>query len=147
MKILALIPPTLILAASYAEHSSLAQENCKDDRPYGACIVEGTPANPMSTFNKQALTMNPKALCTEPGAEVEIRITPRRQSPPDSIRIVAKDDSNEDWLRGSNDDPDNPDTIRIKIPDDVADGNYDFYVVDEDTGQCLDPRWEVNRGR
>ncbi len=70
-------------------------------------------------------------------------ITPRNQSPLGSVIIAAKDLQNAVWLLGSNSDPENPDEIKISIPENVPHGQYGYVVVDTESGACLDPRWDV----
>ena len=125
--------------------NTLAKFNCVDDRPFGDCIVEGSKANPTPHLAKtgNGLQMTPKALCTKASANVTVTITPRNQSPPGTVIIAAKDLQNAVWLLGTNSDAANPDTIKIAIPEDVADGQYHYVVIDTVTGDCLDPRWEV----
>ena len=126
--------------------NTLAKFNCVDDRPFGDCIVEGSKANPTPHLAKtgNGLQMTPKALCTQPSANVTVTITPRNQSPPGTVIIAAKDLQNAVWLLGTNSDPDNPDEIKISIPENVDTGDYDFVVVDTESGDCLDPRWHVD---
>lgn len=123
--------------------NTLANFNCVDDRPFGECKIEGTKANPTPQLVKtgNGLQMTPKALCTQASANVTVRIRPPNSSPPGTIIIAAKDLQNAVWLLGTN--SDNPDEIKVSIPSTVATGEYDFVVVDTESGHCLDPRWEV----
>lgn len=125
--------------------NTLAMFSCQDDRPFGDCVVAGSKAKPELTLHKAAggLGMTPKAVCTKASAEVTVKITPRNQSPLGSVIIAAKDLQNAVWLLGSNSDPERPDEIRISIPENVAVGQYEYVVVDTESGDCLDPRWDV----
>ena len=143
MKILAIVAVVLVLTAGCAPQNNLTLFGCKIDRPSKNCSVSGSPANPDLNFNKNGLVINPNNVCTEKGAEVTIKITPANQSPLGTIIVFAKIPISNPWLIGSNNDPANPDTIKIKIPDSVPDGDYDYLIFDTVTGNCLDPRWEV----
>lgn len=123
--------------------NTLAKFNCVDDRPFGDCKIEGTKANPTPKLLKtgNGLKMTPKALCTKASANVTVTITPPNSSPPGTIIIAAKDLQNAVWLLGSN--TGNPDEIKISIPENVDDGQYEYVIVDTESGDCLDPRWDV----
>jgi hypothetical protein len=128
-----------------AEQNTLTRFNCVIERPDGDCKVEGSRANPTPKLHKTGsrLNMTPKALCTQPSADVVVTITPPNSSPPGTVIIAAKNLQNAVWLLGTNSDPDNPDVIRISIPDTVEKKKYQYVVVDTSTGACLDPRWDV----
>ena len=128
-----------------AKQNTLAEFNCVIDPYDGPCVIAGTPANPTLGIRKNAngLQVTPKALCTQAPADVTVTITPRGKSPPGTIIIAAKNLQNAVWLLGSNSDAANPDEIKVSIPEEVADGQYHYVVVDTETGDCLDPRWEV----
>lgn len=128
-----------------AEQNTLTMFNCVIDRPVGNCKIEGTKANPTPKLHKtgNGLRMTPKALCTQPSAEVTVKITPPNTSPVGTVIIAAKNLQNAVWLLGTNSNAADPDEIKISIPDEVADGQYHYVVVDTETGDCLDPRWDV----
>jgi hypothetical protein len=123
--------------------NTLAKYSCVDDRPFGDCRIEGTKANPTPKLHKtgNGLKMTPKALCTQASANVTVTITPANSSPPGTVIIAAKDLQNAVWLLGSN--TGNPDEIKISIPENVDDGQYEYVIVDTESGDCLDPRWDV----
>jgi hypothetical protein len=127
-----------------AEQNTLKMFNCVVDTPVGPCQIEGTKANPTPHLAKTAngLRMTPTALCTQPSAEVEVTITPHNSSPPGTVIIAAKNLQNAVWLLGSNSDDQN--VIKVSIPEQVASGKYHYVVVDTVTGECLDPRWDVD---
>jgi hypothetical protein len=130
-----------------AEHNknTLASFNCVIDPYPGPCAIAGTKANPTPGLRKtgNGLQMTPKALCTQAPADVTVTITPPNTSPPGTIIIAAKNLQNAVWLLGTNNNPENPDEIRVSIPQDVENGKYHYVVVDSVTGDCLDPRWDV----
>ena len=140
--ILVLISTALV---GCAEQNTLTSFNCVIDRPVGDCKVEGSRANPTPHLAKtgNGLQMTPKALCTQPSANVTVTITPRNQSPPGTVIIAAKNLQNAVWLLGTNNNPENPDEIRISIPENVKKKPYEYVVIDTVTGACLDPRWDV----
>ena len=129
------------------DKNTLALFNCVIDSYTGPCAIEGTKANPTPGLRKSGdgLKMTPKALCTQPSANVTVTITPPNKSPPGTVIIAAKNLQKAVWLLGTNNDPDNPDEIRISIPDPekVDKGEYHYVIVDSVTGDCLDPRWDV----
>lgn len=134
-----------LVGCAQQKPNTLAKFNCVDDRPFGDCIIEGSKANPTPKLVKtgNGLNMTPKALCTQRSANVTVTIKPPNQSPPGTVIIAAKDLQNAIWLLGTNSDPDNPDEIKISIPANVDNGKYEYVVVDTESGDCLDPRWDV----
>lgn len=129
-----------------AEQNTLAMFDCDIDTYVGPCAIEGTPAKPTPKLHKtgDGLKMTPKALCTQSPADVVVTINPPNKSPPGTVIIAAKNLQNAVWLLGTNSDPDNPDEIRISIPEGVEKKKYYYVVVDTETGDCLDPRWHVD---
>jgi len=127
-----------------ADQNTLTAFNCVIDKPVGPCQTEGTKANPTPKLHKtgSGLKMTPKALCTQPLADVVVTITPPNSSPPGTMIIAAKNLQNAVWLLGTN--SDNPNEIKISIPEEVAERQYHYVVVDTATGECLDPRWDVD---
>ena len=134
-----------VVLSGCAEQNTLTLFNCEIDPYPGPCVIAGTPASPTLGIRKtgNGLQVTPKALCTKASANVTATITPPNSSPPGTVIIAAKDLQNAVWLLGTNSDPDNPDVIRISIPEEVEKKNYHYVVVDTVTGNCLDPRWEV----
>jgi hypothetical protein len=128
-----------------ADQNTLTQFNCVIDPNIGPCKIEGTKANPTPKLIKtgNGLQMTPKALCTQPSADVTVTIKPPNSSPAGTVIIAAKDLQNAVWLLGTNSDAANPDEIRISIPEEVKQKQYHYVVVDTVTGDCLDPRWDV----
>lgn len=118
---------------------------CDVDRPVRKCTIEGSKSNPTPKLHKtgSGLTMTPKSLCTEPGADVIVSITPPGSSPLGTVIIASKRLQDAVWFVGSNNDPANPDQIKISIPPKADKGNYEYVIVDTATDKCLDPRWEV----
>ncbi len=139
---LALISTALAGCSGY---NQLTAFGCEVDRPIGVCKIEGSKANPTPKLHKtgNGLNMTPKSLCTEPGANVTITITPTGSSDLGTVLVAAKNLQKAVWFLGSNDDPANPDQIKITIPAEAPEGNYEYVVVDRASGKCLDPRWEV----
>lgn len=108
------------------------------------CVEPPIIDAPVMTFNKIALNAVPNNLCVPKDVDVEIRITPVNQSLPNSVFVFLKEPSAGDWLIGSNSDAANPDTIVIHVPATAQSRPYDFIIFDTGTGDCLDPRWEVD---
>ena len=127
-----------------ADQNTLTLFNCVVEQPVVDCKIEGTKANPTPHLAKTAngLRMTPTALCTQPSAEVEVTITPHNSSKLGTVIIAAKNLENAVWLLGSNND--DPNKIKVSIPEQVASGKYHYVVVDTVTGECLDPRWDVD---
>ena len=126
-----------------AKKNTLTDFDCTIDLYRGPCVISGTPATPTLGIRKTAngLVVTPKALCTQPSADVTVTITPPDTSPPGTVIIAAKNLQNAVWLLGANND--DPNEIEVSIPENVKEGEYHYVVIDSVTGDCLDPRWDV----
>ena len=115
------------------------------DIPANCDNAPGTgPNNPQVNFNKNAPTLAPPNVCTNPSTALKFKITPaaENQNPPGSVIVIPKNGKHT-WLSGTNS-PDNTEIV-INIPDLPTGTFYDYTIVYVDDGvlKCFDPRVAV----
>ncbi len=133
---LCVLPLALLLAAS--SDFSVAQEGDRiiDNRKTPPCL--GDPRVPTVNLKKKKLETKPSCVRANPGAALVFRLTPKNDFELGTVEISPKDDAN-DWLAGDNSTYE--DLIIIRIPDDLAPGDYDYGI--KAPGQRVDPRVHV----
>ena len=97
--------------------------------------------------NKVGLHITPKGLvatpaivCATKGTEIIFKITPKPATGV-TVATIPKDPAN-DWIIATN--KDDPEAISVTVPEDATLKEYE-YLIGTGNGQCLDPKFHIDK--